>query len=727
MTGNHGLRTFASVLLVVFATEAAVMLALPRLLPAGTSEGARALVDSLLLSALCAPLLWAILIRPLSATAALESARSSRLAQAVEASADAILITDANGRIESVNRAFTVTTGFGAEEAVGSPTSILKSGIEPAQRYADLWRTISAGGTWSGRLVNRRRDGSHWHAALTISPIRDGRGRSDGFVGVERDVGLDIEREERLAAAVSEAEKANEAKSLFLATMSHEIRTPMNGVIGMTELLLDTRLDDEQRDYLESLRNSGEALLVLINDILDFSKIEAGKMELERAEYDPCTLSEDVVDLLRERAHDKGLELSCRLAPDLPQRVLGDACRVRQVLTNLVGNAVKFTAAGEVAVSVSVASHEGPEFVLRFEVRDTGIGISAEDRPRLFEAFTQADASTTRRFGGTGLGLVISRQLSRMMGGSIGVESVEGAGSTFWFTIRVPRACESPAGPQREARLADRRALVVDDCETNRRILLELLRRWGMECVAAEDGEGALRALRQAEREGRRPDVVVLDYMMPGMDGLELARRIRAVPLWTDVLLLLLTSTCELDVRESAGESGVDLCLTKPVRRARLRRALSQVVEAEGAGEERPAARGSPGGEAFTGRVLVAEDNPVNRKLVVHLLAKMGLVAETVATGLEAVAAAARERYDLILMDCLMPEMDGLEATRAIRAGEGRGGRSTPIVALTASAMAGDRERCLEAGMDDYLAKPLRRDELRAVLARWLAPMAAAS
>jgi signal transduction histidine kinase/CheY-like chemotaxis protein/HPt (histidine-containing phosphotransfer) domain-containing protein len=564
----------------------------------------------------------------------------------------------------------------------------------------------------------QHKDGHSVWVMLSVSLVRDASGAPVHFVSQIQDITARKHGEEALRAASATAEAASKAKSEFLANMSHEIRTPMNGILGMTDLILETDLTSEQRESVGLVKSSADALLTVINDILDFSKIEAGKLDLDPLPFSLRDTVGDTLKALAARAHAKGLELACDIHRDAPDLLLGDAHRLRQVLTNLVGNAIKFTERGEVVVRCQRV--EEPTGVrLRFSVADTGIGIAPDKLRAVFEPFTQADGSTTRKYGGTGLGLTICQRLVELMDGRIWAESLRGGVSTFFFEARLERATGSfERSMELPIDLKGLAVLIVDDNTTNRRVLAETVRHWGAKPTCAGSGSEALDELRWAATNGAPFPLVLLDGMMPGMDGFTVAERIAREPALAGTAILMLTSADRQGDAARCRDLGVAAYLVKPVKPAELNRAIGTALRGPGSSgiAVKSASRAATAPTGRPLRVLVAEDNLVNQRVIVRLLEKYGHSVALTGDGAQAVSAHAREPFDLVLMDVQMPEMDGFEATQVIRTREAGTGRRTPIVAMTAHAMKGDRERCLAAGMDDYVSKPVQRSELLRVL-----------
>ena len=644
----------------------------------------------------------------------------------------AITIADARGMIVSWNRF--------SEELLGRSYDKLQGAAVQTLYPADEWEKIHSlniiqKGTAHFETKIVKGNGDLMDVKTSVSVITDEQGRVTGSIGIIRDITERNRMMAELKQAKVQAEKANQTKSEFLSNMSHEIRTPMNGIMGMVDLLLETVLNQEQQEYAQYVKSSADSLLTLINDILDFSKVEAGKLQIESIPFDLWSSVEEVAALLAPRAQERGLELIVRFSPDTPRRMIGDPGRLRQIVTNLVGNAIKFTHKGYVLINVDAKALGDGRCEFKVSVEDTGIGIPKDKIEYVFEKFTQADASTTRRYGGTGLGLAICKQLSQLMGGTIGAESHQGKGSTFWFTV-VFALDHKAVAPLPAADLAGIRVLIIDDIDLNRRIFLEQVAQWGMPAGAVASGEEGLAALHKAHALGDPYQIAILDYQLPGMDGFMLTKAIKADPVLKDTVLLMLTSAGERGDAKKMEEAGVSGYLVKPARQDQLRETLSAVWGAKKKNlttklvtrhtlrEEKVRERESKfPAEMVQARVLLAEDNEVSQKVARKMMERIGCQVDTAMSGREVLDKLETHDYDLIFMDCQMPEMDGYETTREIRRRTWKAGK-TPIIALTAHAMDGDREKCLKAGMDDYISKPVKSEDLKHVIQQWSRPVA---
>ncbi len=629
-----------------------------------------------------------------------------------------IVVMDASGGITWVNKAFERMTGYSAPEINRRRLDELLGG--PGSRkevLRELRQALREGHRFSNELLLYRKDGRSCWTHFTLTPVRGNEGLVTRWIAIGTDVTQRHQAMEALAASKEAAEAASRAKSEFLANMSHEIRTPLNAIIGMTELALGTKLTREQREYLTTVRMSAESLLELLNDVLDLSKIEAGKLSIDHVDFNLADLLRDTVRALAVRAHAKGVEIACHVPMNVPQWLRGDPVRLRQILVNLVGNAIKFTSQGEVVVTVEPQWQNDNEIGLHFCVADTGVGIPRDRLQRIFEAFEQADTSTTRQFGGTGLGLTITAELLRMMGGRIWVESQPGKGSRFHFSLTFPIVQDPPEIRRAEmSELEGLRVLVVDDNATNRRILKEVLTHWRMQPTLVESGQAALDEIARRAREGPAFDVILLDAMMPGMDGFEAARTLRDRPDLKAGTVLMLSSADRPDSSDLCEELGIAAYMLKPISPSALLEAIQHTVgrDLEAAQSDLAESEERVDRPQRKLRVLVADDHEANRHLATAVLQKRGHTCVAAVDGADVVQKyqAADPPIDVILMDIQMPNVDGFEATARIRELERDRGSHTPIIALTAHAMKGDREKCLSAGMDAYLSKPLRPREL---------------
>jgi PAS domain S-box-containing protein len=641
----------------------------------------------------------------------------AQLASIVETSADAIIGQTLDGTVVTWNAAAQRMFGYTLGDIQGRPIALLAAPERSGEVHAILERIRRGEHVEHFETVRVRKDGTPIPVSISISVTRDSAGRMSGFSTIARDVSEEVATREALRQARDAAERLAQTRSSFLANMSHEIRTPLNAVLGLTELLLDTELSPEQRHSLTLVQVAGETLLTLLNDILDLSKIEAEQVRLEAIPFAPAHLVETTIGLLAGRARQKRIEILADVAGGVPHMVRGDPTRLRQVLTNLVGNAIKFTETGEIVVAVRGAGEQAGRAVVRFSVRDTGIGIPQDKLETIFDEFGQADESTTRKYGGTGLGLTIARRLVRLMDGDLTVTSAVGEGTEFAFSVPLTVDAGAPLTPgplPGDATLVGRRVLVVDDSVTNRRIVREMLAAAGLHVGEAADGEAGLDALQRAQRSGTPYDLAILDAQMPGLDGFALGAAVRAVPAIAETRLLMLTSSGSRGDGQRCRDLGINGYLTKPASRTDLLDAVSVVLGMADVAAPIVVTQHSIAESRPRLQILLAEDNVVNQEVAATMLRKRGHDVDVVGDGRAAVEAAARKRYDVVLMDIQMPEMDGFEATRHIRSTTP--GRDLPIIALTAHALSGEREKCLAQGMTDYLTKPFRGHDLFAIV-----------
>lgn len=641
---------------------------------------------------------------------------------ALDVAANMVMITDHEGVIEYVNDSFCRVTGYDKEEVMGKKPSILNSGVHNKEFYQHFWKRLYNKEIIDTQIVNRRKDGTLYDEEITITPIVDEKsGKITHFIAIKRDITERIKQENILKEAIDKALEASRLKSEFLSTMSHEIRTPMNGIIGMTDIVLDTSLTTEQQEYMAILKESSLALLVIINDILDFSKIEAGKLEIDPIDMDILDTVESSADLFAAKAREKNLALMTFVDPQIDQVVVGDKVRIRQVLTNLIGNAVKFTSHGEVSVSAIVEQKTQEGCIVKFEISDTGIGMSADVVSKLFQSFTQADSSTTREYGGTGLGLAISKKLCDLMGGEMGVKSEVAKGSTFWFSLPLPYSQESlEKQPEaQEAKLGGVKVLIVDDSHSAREVVKVYLRSWGAQTVCAVDAMDAFAKLQEAYDERDPFEVAIIDLAMPGIDGFELAGQIFGTSHVANTKCILFTAFDQRGIGQKALDLGFSAYLTKPIRQASLLKAVLDCTIPEENREK--SATKSDQQKRYNGpqrNILLVEDNEINQRVAKSILEKLGYDIIVASNGQEALDSVSKQSFGIILMDCQMPVMDGFEATMKLRH-LSNDSATTPVIAMTANAFEGEREHCLAVGMDDYLSKPVDFDLFRQKLDYW--------
>lgn len=645
----------------------------------------------------------------------------------METCADPFVVYDQIGRVTYLNPAFTETFGWGLDELLGKRIEFVPD-QKAMQKTQDAIRTILNDGT-SVQFESKRltKDGRILDVRIAGARLQDEKGDFEGIVVNLHDITKQKQAQIELEYAQKTAEEANRAKSEFLANMSHEIRTPMNGVIGMASLLLSTDLSEEQRDFVQTIQNSGDSLLHIINDILDYSKIEAGKLDLETIDFDLRVTIDEITDLISIKAFEKGIEYVAMVYPEVQSHLRGDPVRLRQVLINLLNNAIKFTNTGEVSLKVKIESESRKNVALRFSVQDTGIGIPGDRVDMLFKSFSQADSSTTRKYGGTGLGLSISKKLAKLMGGKMGVNSQEDVGSEFWLTVVLEK---QPENNLREVivpkTISEKHVLIVDDNATNRFVLQKQLESWGCRIECVPNGFQALDLLHSAAIENDPFEIAILDMQMPEMDGETLGKQITKDPHIKDTILVMMTSMGERGDAKRMEKIGFSAYLTKPVKMAKLHDCLAMIT---GANQKATKRRQNNIVTKYSLaelkkqniRILLAEDNLVNQKVAIKFFGKLGYNVDVVSNGKEAIAALSIEKFDIVFMDCQMPEMNGYDASGEIRNTDSPVlDHHIPIIAMTANAMKGDREKCIKAGMDDYLAKPIKPQELSDMLEKWI-------
>ncbi|HEO65192.1 MAG TPA: response regulator, partial [Spirochaetes bacterium] len=628
-----------------------------------------------------------------------------------------VAITDAKGTIKYVNDKFCEISKYSREELIGEDHTIVNSAYHPKSFMKDLWQNIMRGEVWKGEIKNRAKDGSYYWMDTTIIPFLDSHKKPYQYVAIRTDITQRKQMTDELEKAKDKAEKASQAKSEFLANMSHEIRTPMNGIIGMTELTLRTDISEEQREYLEMAKLSAHSLLALLNDILDFSKIEAGKLDFNNVDFSLHACIADIIKSFYHEAEQKEIKLIHRISPHVADRIIGDPGRLRQVMTNLLSNSLKFTKSGEILLTIEhmdqPKTRMADQTVLHFSVQDTGIGIPSDKQDLIFESFTQADTSMTRKHGGTGLGLAISKKLVKMMDGDMWLESTFGVGSTFHFTavFELQKSQENQQVSRKKLRLAKLPVLVVDDIKANRIIYKEMLESWDMLPTLVSDGEEAVNALDDAYEAGHPFPIALIDMRMPIMDGFDLAKEIHDSPKQRGTKMIILTSIGLRGDADYCRKYGVDGYFIKPVKQEDLHGAIETILKSS-MNESQLITRHSLLESKSHYYVLLAEDNPTNQKVAMYLLESFGHTVKMAESGIEVLQLLDQESFDLILMDIQMPKMNGIETTLKIRADEKQSGEHIPIIALTAHAMDNDRDACMEAGMDGYITKPIDAKEL---------------